>query len=123
MDMVNFVMAISFLKKWRCTMSGLRGLKKSLVDLYNRVTTLEGLTGSKTFNPASLADGAGESTTITVTGANLGDMVDVSFSLDLAGITLTAYVSASDTVTARFQNESGGVVDLAEGTIKAVVRQ
>ena len=31
------------------------------------------------------------------------------------------YVSASDVVSVRFQNESGGVLDLAEGTIRVRV--
>lgn len=78
-------------------------------------------TGSKTFDPSSLADGAGETTTVTVTGAALGDYAQASFSNDLSSITLTAWVSAADTVSVRFQNESGGVVDLASGTLRAGV--
>jgi len=79
------------------------------------------LVGTATYDPASLADGAGVSTNVTVTGATLGDIVVTSFSLDLQGITLTSYVSATDTVTVRFQNETGGVLDLASGTLKALV--
>ena len=74
--------------------------------------------GSVSFNPASLADGAREAATaITVAGAALGDMVEASFSLNLQGVKLIAYVSAADTVQPVFENESGGVVDLASGTI------
>jgi hypothetical protein len=58
-----------------------------------------------------------------VTGAALGDFAEASFSLDLQGITLTAWVSAANTVSVRFQNESGGVLDLASGTLRARVRQ
>ena len=79
------------------------------------------LSGTATFNPADLADGTGELTTVAVTGAALGDIALASFSLDLAGITVTAYVSEADVVTIRFQNESGGSVNLASGTLKAVV--
>lgn len=80
------------------------------------------LRGSATYDPASLNDGAGATTTVTVTGAALGDMVvGVSFSVDLAGVLLTAYVSATDTVSVRFQNESAGTVDLASGTIRVAV--
>lgn len=79
------------------------------------------LTGSATYNPASLADGAGATTTVSVIGARLGDIAAASFSLDLQGIILTAYVSASDVVSVRFQNESGGVLDLAEGTLRVRV--
>lgn len=81
------------------------------------------LTGSATYNPTSLVDGAGATTTVTVTGAVLGDYVaGVSFSLDLQGILLTGYVSAADTVSVRFQNETTGTIDLGSGTIRALVR-
>lgn len=79
------------------------------------------LVGSATFDPPSLADGAGTSTTVTVTGAALGDFAIPSFSLDLQGITVTAYVSSANTCTVRFQNESGGVLDLASGTLRVAV--
>jgi len=79
--------------------------------------------GAATYNPASLADGAGATTTVTVTGAALGDFAEASFSLDLQGITMTAWVSAADTVSVRFQNESGGVLDLGSGTLAARVRK
>jgi hypothetical protein len=79
------------------------------------------LTGSATFNPSSLDDGAGETTTVTVTGAALGDYAQASFSLDLQGITVTAWVSAANTVSVRFQNETGGTIDLGSGTLRARV--
>jgi hypothetical protein len=79
--------------------------------------------GSSTVDPSSLADGAQYFAAITCAGAVLGDFVsDVSFSLDLQKITLTAYVSSANTVTAVFQNESGGVVDLGSGTLRVRVR-
>lgn len=82
------------------------------------------IAGSATYDPPSLNDGDGATTTITVTGAALGDSVDtVSFSLDLQGITVTAYVSAANTVSVRFQNESGGTLDLGSGTLSVRVRK
>lgn len=79
------------------------------------------LEGTVTYDPPSLADGAGTTTTITVTGAALGDMAQASFSVATSGITITAWVSAANTVSVRFQNESGGVLDIASGTLKAWV--
>lgn len=79
------------------------------------------LSGSGTYDPPSLADGAGITTTVTVAGAVLGDFALASFSLDLTGITVTAYVSSANTVSVRFQNESGGTVDLASGTLRIKV--
>lgn len=76
-----------------------------------------GLNGSATFNAGSLLDGAGETTTVTVTGAALGDFALASLGVDLQGITVTAYVSAANTVTVRLQNESGGTLDLASTTL------
>jgi parallel beta-helix repeat protein len=79
------------------------------------------LFGSATFDPTSLADGAGETTTVTVTGAALGDFATVSFSVALSDVIMTAWVSAADTVSVRFQNESGGVRDISSGTLRARV--
>lgn len=78
--------------------------------------------GSATYNPPSLADGVGTTTTVACTGAALGDFAHASFSLDLQGITLTAWVSSANVVSVRFQNESGGVLDLASGTLKVGVQ-
>jgi len=79
------------------------------------------LTGSATYDAANLADGAGVTTTVTVTGAALGDFAEASLGVSAAGITVTAYVSATDTVSVRIQNESTGAVDLASTTIRARV--
>lgn len=79
------------------------------------------LNGSKTFDPPSIGSGAQGTTTVTVTGAVLGDYVLASFALDLQGITLHGYVSAADTVTVVFLNMTGGTLDLSSATLKARV--
>lgn len=96
---------------WTCLTAGSPGTWMPFGATY--------LEGSVAFDPPSLADGVGTTTTVTVTGAALGDFAQASFSLDLQGISLTAYVSAANTVSVRFQNESGGVLDLASGTLRA----
>jgi hypothetical protein len=75
--------------------------------------------GSATFDPASMVDGSGQTTSVTVAGANVGDFAEAAFSNALQGITVTAWVSAANTVQVRFQNESGATVDLASGTLWA----
>lgn len=75
--------------------------------------------GSASYNPPSLADGVGTTTTVTALGAVMGNPTTASFSLDLQGITVTSWVSAADTISVRFQNESGGTLDLANGTLFA----
>lgn len=75
-----------------------------------------------TLDAGSLADGAGETDTVTVPGVALGDMVlGASLGVDEAGLTVTGYVSAANTVSLRIQNESGGTVDLASATLRVVV--
>jgi len=81
------------------------------------------LDGSATYDPPNLVDGDGATTTVTVTSAAVGDYAMASFSNDLQGITLTAWVSAANTVSVRFQNETGGTIDLASGTLRARVEK
>lgn len=79
---------------------------------------------SATWNPASVANGAQATTTITLTGVALGDVVeDISSSLDLQGLALRGYVSAANTLTVALSNATGGAVDLGSGTVRAKVRQ
>lgn len=79
------------------------------------------LTGTVSFDPASLATGAVTTTTVTVTGATTGDLVVVSFSIPLGGLHLCGWVSAADTVTVSFHNPTAGAIDLGNGTITAKV--
>lgn len=81
------------------------------------------LTGALVYDPPNLAAGDQDSTTITIAGIALGDIVlGASFSLDLQGITLSAYVSAANTVTVVFFNGTAGAIDLASGTIQVEVK-
>jgi len=81
------------------------------------------LQASITYDPPSLATGEGVTTTLTVPGAAFGDFARASFSLDQQGMTLTAWVSAADTVSVRFQNGTAGVVDLGSGTLRVRVER
>ena len=75
-----------------------------------------------TLDAGSLTDGTGETDTVTVPGVALGDMVlGVSFAVSEAGMSVTGYVSAANTVSIRVQNESGSTVDLASCKIRVVV--
>jgi hypothetical protein len=81
--------------------------------------------GEATYDPPSLATGAiGAATTVTVTGAALGDFVEnVSFSIDTQGVELGARVSAANTVTIIPRNPTAGTIDLASGTLRVQVRR
>lgn len=84
------------------------------------------LQGSKTYDPANLVAGAAPvSTTVTVTGAAVGDRARATFSLDLQLVRVDAYVSAANTVTVTLQNiNTGGAdVNLGSGTLTAFVEK
>lgn len=98
-------------------LAGLDGITKAakLRQMFYR------LTGSDTWDPGSIANGAEEAKEVTVTGAALGDFVRVSFSLDITDLVLDAKVTASNTVTCVLANNTGGAIDLGSGTIKVEV--
>ena len=96
----------------------------SATRMYMYLPYVSPLFGSATYDPPNLVDGAGDTTTVTVTGASLGDFVEgISFSNNLQGITVTGWVSSANTVSVRFQNESGSTLDLASGTLRVKVRK
>lgn len=76
------------------------------------------LKGSTTWDPASIADGAVTSTTVTVTGAVAGDPCIVSHTqLGANNVMLSAHISAADTATVVLFNKTGAGYDLASGTL------
>jgi hypothetical protein len=92
-------------------------LNALLVDITAIRTVLAGiLSGSTTWDAASIADGDMVSKDITVTGAALGDFVLVSPSIDITDLQLTGVVTATNTVTVTLSNSTGGAVDLASMT-------
>lgn len=96
----------------------LRGLG-AFRDVFREVFAYEGA-----LDVSSLADGVGTTITASVPGVKLGDFILAwSLSVDVQGISVTANVSAADTVSFRFQNESGGTIDLAAATLRVVVAQ
>lgn len=83
---------------------------------YGEAPTMQ---GSDTWDPPNLASGASAIKTITVTDSIIGDFVDVSFGVSLAGLQLTGYVSVNGTVTAVLSNLTGAPVDLPSSTVRA----
>ena len=80
------------------------------------------LQNSVVFDPPSQATNVvGVIQTLTVTGAALGDFCQASFSVDLNGMILVAWVSAANTVKFQFQNKTAGTLDLASGTVRVRV--
>lgn len=80
-----------------------------------------GVADTATYAPPSLNSLATALTTITVNGAVLGDLALASFSLDLQGLVMTAYVSSQNTVTVVLFNPTASTIALSSGTLKALV--
>ncbi|MGD4642067.1 hypothetical protein QT746_22555, partial [Xanthomonas citri pv. citri] len=81
-------------------------------DLFTALTVV-----SVTYDPPSLATATQQSTTVTLTGAKLGDNVSASFSNPLQGTRMWAEVTATNTVTVYHRNDTGVTVDLPNGTL------
>ena len=88
-----------------------------------RHTVNHGLTGSATLNFPSTSTNLSADLTITVTGAADGDVVSLGVpnAAVNANTCYTAWVSAANTVTVRFNNYSSGTVDPVSGTFKVFV--
>lgn len=91
------------------------------IEVFNPFDPTFKLSATMAYDPPSLAAGAGDSATISLPGALLGDSVVVSFNQNLDQVTLTGWVSSPGVVRFRFQNDSGVVKDLPSGIIKALV--
>jgi hypothetical protein len=78
-------------------------------------------TGSRQYEPPIIGPGEQVSTSVPVPGAALGDYVVGSFSADLQGIELAAYVSAPDAVTALFKNGTAQRIKLPRGLVRVLV--
>lgn len=77
-----------------------------------------------TFDPPSLATNAiAVSSGITVTGAALGDGVELYPPYDTQGVAVQAQVSAANTIVISLHNRSAVTVDLASGTWGVVVKR
>lgn len=85
---------------------------------WKRMTPLR---GSKTQDWADLATATQQTTTVTVTGAALGDRVAVAMSTALSGTRIWGEVTAADTVTVYHRNDTGGNVNVASGTLSVDV--
>ena len=88
-----------------------------------RHTVNHGLTGSATLNFPSTTTLLSADLTITVTGAADGDVVSLGVpnAAVNANTCYTAWVSAANTVTVRFNNYSSGTVDPVSGLFKVFV--
>lgn len=94
-------------------------LKQLRADAKGAHDPLRGiLRASGAITPGAISANDGTTGTVTVTGAALGDFVLFGYGADLnAGIILSAWVSAADTVTWQMRNVTSGSITPASSTI------
>lgn len=85
--------------------------------VYGNVTLGKVYKATATYDPPSLATATQQSTTVTLTGATIGETVTVSFDKPLQGTRMWAEVTSTNTVTVYHRNDTGVAVDLASGTL------
>ena len=95
-----------------------RNERRQFQDVYQSVIPF-----SAVVDPASAIAGAEVSGTITVTGAAVGDVVEMAPGVDLQTLLLSYSVISANTVEWVLNNETAGTVDLASSTWKGLVKQ
>ncbi|MFA6958579.1 MAG: hypothetical protein WC538_22140 [Thermoanaerobaculia bacterium] len=85
------------------------------------------LKGSTTWNPGSLVDAEITTTTVTVTGAAAGDGVLAvalsSITSSTSGLMMLSATAGTNVADVVLENRTGGVVDLASGTLTVWIIQ
>ncbi len=82
------------------------------------------LIGTTTWNPGTIANGATVTTTVTVTGATVGQPITAGLTtLTVAGVLISAAVTAANTVTVTLLNQSGSSQTIGSGTLEVIVWQ
>lgn len=111
------------MKRLKAVVCGLALALCGLIGVQSYAFADEGrvLVVAKTVDVGSLVDGAGETETITVPGAALGDACIASFGVDVQDMLVTCYVQAANAVEVRVQNESTATVNLASTTMRVFV--
>lgn len=81
------------------------------------------LMGSTTWNPTNMASTSSRNVAVLVSGAEMGDFAQASFSLDVQDLQLTADVTNTSTVSCVLANNTGAAVNLNSGTLYVKVEK
>ena len=132
-------MSLSFSEKFRMTAGGRSfrmyevtadgstvSINASDLDLdqieFAKLTSPQDLIGTLSITASALATVTGSTLVVTVTGAVLGDPVNVGLATDGLDLIYTGYVQAANTVEIRVDNQTAGTVTPPEG-YQAIVRK
>ena len=76
------------------------------------------ISASSTYDPPAIAAGDTILQNFAITGAQVGDFVQVSFSQALAGCLMQGQITAVNTLTLTIHNPGAGSVNIVSGTLK-----
>ena len=79
------------------------------------------LRATATLDFPSVATTASATLTVTATGADVGDDVQVFPDAPVAGLVYMAWVSAADEITVRVTNVTGSSIDAASASYRVIV--
>lgn len=97
-------------------MASSRNERRQFQDIFDSVIPF-----SATVDPAAFSDDESQVGDITVTGAEVGDLVLIAPGVDMAEGVLTAYVRAANTVEWVIAHVGGDTTNLASSTWKGFV--
>lgn len=123
-------MALSFSEKFRASLGGkefrayeitcdgtattIEAAKLDMAFIDNCILTPKAdLNATFEWDPGNLIDAAGETASVALTGAILGDYVMVNNPVDILDTILTAWAQSAAKVDVRIQNESAGTKNVA----------
>lgn len=108
---------------WICTAAGTPGTWRACAPVTQQSAANPFIYGSTTWNPASIASGAGTGITFAVSGVQLGDQViGISHSqIGVVGMYMSGVVSSAGNVDVTLINASGSTQDVASGTLRVTV--
>jgi hypothetical protein len=88
------------------------------LGLFDDATVDGALVGSATWNPGLIAAGGNATTTVAINGLVAGDSVDVSVTVDLAGLILYAW-AGTNIVNVKLYNPTAAGITPASMTVNA----
>lgn len=95
------------------------GTLNQAVGVQDGSTNFGYLTGATAFTPGTITNGASNAAVFSVTGTQLGMPAIGSFSLDLQGVSISAYVPSANNIAVIFANNTGSSKTIAAGTVFA----
>lgn len=78
---------------------------------------------SATYDPPNLAAGSATVTSVSVVGAVVGDKIFATFTQDIQGVDIRAWISNAGNASVKFKNDSSTAINIAAGALKLFIEK